>query len=94
MCIQPLQSHGVVHSLEAAEALRAQPVPEVRPAHSVYVGELKAAAVCALQMESVFRGLDQCSEEEKLQRLLTLKLRYFTPREVANLMGFPPSLCK
>ncbi|XP_075903610.1 tRNA (cytosine(38)-C(5))-methyltransferase [Nelusetta ayraudi] len=43
------------------------------------------------KMEDVFRGLDQCSEEEKLQRLQTLSLRYFTPREVANLMGFPQS---
>ncbi|XP_059183061.1 tRNA (cytosine(38)-C(5))-methyltransferase isoform X2 [Centropristis striata] len=41
------------------------------------------------EMESVFGGLDQCSEDEKLQRLLKLKLRYFTPREIANLMGFP-----
>uniref|UniRef100_A0A8D2ZWL8 tRNA aspartic acid methyltransferase 1 n=1 Tax=Scophthalmus maximus TaxID=52904 RepID=A0A8D2ZWL8_SCOMX len=43
------------------------------------------------EMESVFTGLDQCSEEEKLERLRKLKLRYFTPREVANLMGFPQS---
>ncbi|XP_071341640.1 tRNA (cytosine(38)-C(5))-methyltransferase isoform X2 [Trachinotus anak] len=43
------------------------------------------------KMESVFTGLDQYSEEEKVQRLLKLKLRYFTPREVANLMGFPQS---
>ncbi|XP_054622350.1 tRNA (cytosine(38)-C(5))-methyltransferase isoform X2 [Dunckerocampus dactyliophorus] len=44
------------------------------------------------EMESVFKHLDQCSkEEEKLQLLLKLKLRYFTPREVANLMGFPKS---
>ncbi|XP_034004162.1 tRNA (cytosine(38)-C(5))-methyltransferase [Trematomus bernacchii] len=43
------------------------------------------------EMESVFTGLDQCAEDEKLQRLLKLKLRYFTPREVANLMGFPQS---
>lgn len=49
---------------------------------------------CVLQMEDVFRGLDQCSEEEKLRRLQTLSLRYFTPREVANLMGFPQSFCK
>uniref|UniRef100_A0A7N8XVQ5 tRNA (cytosine(38)-C(5))-methyltransferase n=1 Tax=Mastacembelus armatus TaxID=205130 RepID=A0A7N8XVQ5_9TELE len=43
----------------------------------------------------------QCSEEtevsltellnEPIPRLLKLKLRYFTPREVANLMGFPQS---
>ncbi|XP_070784274.1 tRNA (cytosine(38)-C(5))-methyltransferase isoform X3 [Enoplosus armatus] len=45
------------------------------------------------EMESVFRGLDQYSEEERLQRLSKLKLRYFTPREVANLMGFPQSFC-
>ncbi|XP_068437837.1 tRNA (cytosine(38)-C(5))-methyltransferase isoform X2 [Clinocottus analis] len=43
------------------------------------------------EMEDVFRGLDQLSEDEKLQKLLKLKLRYFTPREVANLMGFPQS---
>ncbi|KAI4806473.1 hypothetical protein KUCAC02_017298 [Chaenocephalus aceratus] len=41
------------------------------------------------EMESVFTGLDQCAEDEKLQRLLKLKTSYFTPREVANLMGFP-----
>nr|XP_040025262.1 tRNA (cytosine(38)-C(5))-methyltransferase-like [Gasterosteus aculeatus aculeatus] len=40
-------------------------------------------------MESVFAGLDQMSEDDKLQQLLKLKLRYFSPREVANLMGFP-----
>ncbi|XP_068603923.1 tRNA (cytosine(38)-C(5))-methyltransferase isoform X4 [Brachionichthys hirsutus] len=43
------------------------------------------------EVESVFRGLDQHTEEERLQRLLKLQLRYFTPREVANIMGFPPS---
>lgn len=42
----------------------------------------------------MFPRLDQCSEEERVQRLLELKLRYFTPREVANLMGFPSSLGK
>nr|ARS88252.1 DNA methyltransferase 2 [Monopterus albus] len=43
------------------------------------------------EMQSVFTGLDQLSDEEKLQRLMKLKLRYFTPREVASLMGFPQS---
>uniref|UniRef100_A0AAQ4S1Y0 tRNA (cytosine(38)-C(5))-methyltransferase n=3 Tax=Gasterosteus aculeatus aculeatus TaxID=481459 RepID=A0AAQ4S1Y0_GASAC len=43
------------------------------------------------EMESVFAGLDQMSEDDKLQQLLKLKLRYFSPREVANLMGFPQS---
>ncbi|XP_022060521.2 tRNA (cytosine(38)-C(5))-methyltransferase [Acanthochromis polyacanthus] len=43
------------------------------------------------EVENVFTGLEQCSEEEKLQWLSKLKLRYFTPREVANLMGFPQS---
>lgn len=50
-------------------------------------------AFCILQMECIFKGLDQCSEEEKVQRLLKLKLRYFTSREVANLMGFPQNFC-
>lgn len=43
------------------------------------------------EMQSVFEDLDLCSEEQKVQRLLKLQLRYFTPREVANLMGFPQS---
>ncbi|KAK2859318.1 hypothetical protein Q5P01_003938 [Channa striata] len=43
------------------------------------------------EMQHVFNGLEQCSEDEKLERLSKLKLRYFTPREVANLMGFPQS---
>ncbi|XP_017269527.1 tRNA (cytosine(38)-C(5))-methyltransferase isoform X2 [Kryptolebias marmoratus] len=42
------------------------------------------------EIESVFTGLDRLSEKDKLEQLLKLKLRYFTPREVANLMGFPP----
>ncbi|XP_051266225.1 tRNA (cytosine(38)-C(5))-methyltransferase isoform X5 [Dicentrarchus labrax] len=58
-----------------------------------YVEGTGSVLQCSMEteMENVFRGLDQCCEEEKLQRLLKLKLRYFTPREVANLMGFPQS---
>ncbi|XP_042254919.1 tRNA (cytosine(38)-C(5))-methyltransferase [Thunnus maccoyii] len=58
-----------------------------------YVEGTGSVLQCCMEteMESVFRGLDQYSEKEKLQRLLKLKLRYFTPREVANLMGFPQS---
>lgn len=33
-----------------------------------------------------YKGVD---EEQQLQLLHSLKLRYFSPREVANLMGFP-----
>lgn len=55
---------------------------------------LKSFSPCALQIEGVFTGLDQLSETDKLEQLLKLKLRYFTPREVANLMGFPPHFCK
>jgi len=32
-------------------------------------------------------------EEHKSQMLSVLKLRYFTPREVANLHGFPKEFC-
>ncbi|XP_069368987.1 tRNA (cytosine(38)-C(5))-methyltransferase isoform X2 [Paralichthys olivaceus] len=45
------------------------------------------------ELEKAFTHLEQCSEEEKLKRLMKLKLRYFTPREVANLMGFSQSFC-
>ncbi|NWV17689.1 TRDMT methyltransferase, partial [Origma solitaria] len=42
-----------------------------------------------VQLESVFKDIDKLPEEEKLMKLSTLKLRYFTPREIANLHGFP-----
>ncbi|XP_009557360.2 tRNA (cytosine(38)-C(5))-methyltransferase isoform X1 [Cuculus canorus] len=43
-----------------------------------------------VQLESVFKGIEELPEEEKLMKLSALKLRYFTPREIANLHGFPP----
>ncbi|XP_062425048.1 tRNA (cytosine(38)-C(5))-methyltransferase isoform X4 [Rhea pennata] len=43
-----------------------------------------------VQLESVFKCIEMIPEEEKLMKLSTLKLRYFTPREIANLHGFPP----
>ncbi|XP_076027538.1 tRNA (cytosine(38)-C(5))-methyltransferase isoform X1 [Genypterus blacodes] len=43
------------------------------------------------QVQCVYEGLEQLCDEEKLQQLLKLQLRYFTPREVSNLMGFPQS---
>ncbi|NWT79701.1 TRDMT methyltransferase, partial [Lanius ludovicianus] len=42
-----------------------------------------------VELESVFKHIDNLPEEEKLVKLSTLKLRYFTPREIANLHGFP-----
>ncbi|NWW67721.1 TRDMT methyltransferase, partial [Ifrita kowaldi] len=42
-----------------------------------------------VELESVFKHIDNLPEEEKLMKLSTLKLRYFTPREIANLHGFP-----
>ncbi|XP_064560269.1 tRNA (cytosine(38)-C(5))-methyltransferase isoform X2 [Zonotrichia leucophrys gambelii] len=42
-----------------------------------------------VQLESVFKHIDELPEEEKLMKLSSLKLRYFTPREIANLHGFP-----
>uniref|UniRef100_A0A8C7Y787 Uncharacterized protein n=1 Tax=Oryzias sinensis TaxID=183150 RepID=A0A8C7Y787_9TELE len=46
------------------------------------------------EVQSVFTDLELLSEEDRLQRLMSLRLRYFTPREVANLMCFPPCFCK
>ncbi|XP_028933375.1 tRNA (cytosine(38)-C(5))-methyltransferase isoform X1 [Ornithorhynchus anatinus] len=43
-----------------------------------------------VQIEDVYEALETLPEEEKLRKLATLKLRYFTPREIANLHGFPP----
>ncbi|KFW10394.1 tRNA (cytosine(38)-C(5))-methyltransferase, partial [Eurypyga helias] len=42
-----------------------------------------------VQLESVFKHIEELPEEDKLMKLSTLKLRYFTPREIANLHGFP-----
>ncbi|XP_042331942.1 tRNA (cytosine(38)-C(5))-methyltransferase isoform X2 [Sceloporus undulatus] len=42
-----------------------------------------------IQLESVFKSFESLSEEEKIMKLSLLKLRYFTPREIANLHGFP-----
>ena len=37
---------------------------------------------------------DITDDKHKSQLLSVLKLRYFTPREVANLHGFPEEFCK
>ncbi|RVE59159.1 hypothetical protein OJAV_G00201520 [Oryzias javanicus] len=42
------------------------------------------------EVQNVFTDLELLSEEDRLQQLMSLQLRYFTPREVANLMCFPP----
>nr|XP_020662315.1 tRNA (cytosine(38)-C(5))-methyltransferase isoform X1 [Pogona vitticeps] len=46
-----------------------------------------------IQLESVFESFEGLPEDEKLKKLLMLKLRYFTPKEIANLHGFPPEFC-
>ncbi|XP_041039759.1 tRNA (cytosine(38)-C(5))-methyltransferase isoform X1 [Carcharodon carcharias] len=43
-----------------------------------------------VELSVVFQSFDALSEDEKLTQLSKLKLRYFTPREIANLHGFPP----
>lgn len=42
-----------------------------------------------VEIDSAFKALETLPEEEKLATLSSLKLRYFTPREIANLHGFP-----
>ncbi|KAM4029576.1 tRNA (cytosine(38)-C(5))-methyltransferase [Anomaloglossus baeobatrachus] len=46
-------------------------------------------AATDVEISAVYKSLETLSEEEKLTKLSTLKLRYFTPREIANLHGFP-----
>ncbi|XP_036044888.1 tRNA (cytosine(38)-C(5))-methyltransferase isoform X2 [Onychomys torridus] len=43
-----------------------------------------------VQIENIFKSLNDLPQEEKIAKLSMLKLRYFTPREIANLQGFPP----
>ncbi|XP_052584089.1 tRNA (cytosine(38)-C(5))-methyltransferase isoform X1 [Peromyscus californicus insignis] len=43
-----------------------------------------------VQIENIFKSLNDLPPEEKIAKLSLLKLRYFTPREIANLQGFPP----
>ncbi len=47
-----------------------------------------------VELERVFKNLELLSEEDRLKQLLQLKLRYFTAREIANLMGFPDDFSK
>ncbi|XP_073532597.1 tRNA (cytosine(38)-C(5))-methyltransferase isoform X2 [Phyllobates terribilis] len=46
-------------------------------------------AATDVEISSVYKSLETLSDEEKFAKLSTLKLRYFTPREIANLHGFP-----
>ncbi|XP_078090896.1 tRNA (cytosine(38)-C(5))-methyltransferase isoform X2 [Mustelus asterias] len=43
-----------------------------------------------VELSEIFQSFQALSEDEKLNQLSKLKLRYFTPREIANLHGFPP----
>ncbi|KAM8967609.1 tRNA (cytosine(38)-C(5))-methyltransferase [Pelodytes ibericus] len=43
-----------------------------------------------VEISSIYKSLETSTEEEKLAQLTTLKMRYFTPKEIANLHGFPP----
>ncbi|XP_077879481.1 tRNA (cytosine(38)-C(5))-methyltransferase isoform X1 [Ictidomys tridecemlineatus] len=43
-----------------------------------------------VQIESIYKSLGNLPQEEKITKLSMLKLRYFTPKEIANLLGFPP----
>ncbi|XP_054446523.1 tRNA (cytosine(38)-C(5))-methyltransferase [Pteronotus mesoamericanus] len=43
-----------------------------------------------VKIEDIYKSLTNLSQEEKIKKLLMLKLRYFTPKEIANLLGFPP----
>nr|XP_054377976.1 tRNA (cytosine(38)-C(5))-methyltransferase isoform X2 [Pongo abelii] len=43
-----------------------------------------------VQVENIYKSLTNLSQEEQITKLLMLKLRYFTPKEIANLLGFPP----
>ncbi|XP_006894358.1 PREDICTED: tRNA (cytosine(38)-C(5))-methyltransferase [Elephantulus edwardii] len=44
-----------------------------------------------VQIEDIYKSLSNLSEEDKIKKLLMLKMRYFTPKEIANLLGFPPA---
>ncbi|KAL6069281.1 hypothetical protein STEG23_019740 [Scotinomys teguina] len=43
-----------------------------------------------VQIENIFKSFNDLPPEEKIAKLSRLKLRYFSPREIANLQGFPP----
>lgn len=43
-----------------------------------------------VQIENIYKSLPDLPPEEKIAKLSMLKLRYFTPKEIANLLGFPP----
>ncbi|KAM6161903.1 tRNA (cytosine(38)-C(5))-methyltransferase isoform 2-T2 [Erethizon dorsatum] len=43
-----------------------------------------------VQIETIYKSLTNLPQEEQITKLSMLKLRYFTPKEIANLLGFPP----
>ncbi|XP_013000004.1 tRNA (cytosine(38)-C(5))-methyltransferase isoform X3 [Cavia porcellus] len=43
-----------------------------------------------VQIEAIYKSLTNLPQEEQIAKLSMLKLRYFTPKEIANLLGFPP----
>ncbi|XP_047377344.1 tRNA (cytosine(38)-C(5))-methyltransferase isoform X1 [Sciurus carolinensis] len=43
-----------------------------------------------VQIENIYKSLTNLPQEDKITKLSMLKLRYFTPKEIANLLGFPP----
>ncbi|XP_023557932.1 tRNA (cytosine(38)-C(5))-methyltransferase-like isoform X2 [Octodon degus] len=43
-----------------------------------------------VQIETIYKSLTSLPEEEQITKLSMLKLRCFTPKEIANLLGFPP----
>lgn len=68
-----------------AWALRLSLIGRLRA--SMCSGPVMTARLC--QVEDAFRSFGTLSDEEKLGQLSKLELRYFTPQEIANLMGFP-----
>nr|XP_038951481.1 tRNA (cytosine(38)-C(5))-methyltransferase isoform X2 [Rattus norvegicus] len=47
-----------------------------------------------VQIENIYKSLPDLPPEEKIAKLSMLKLRYFTPKEIANLLGFPPEFAQ
>uniref|UniRef100_A0A8C8ENP0 tRNA (cytosine(38)-C(5))-methyltransferase n=1 Tax=Oncorhynchus tshawytscha TaxID=74940 RepID=A0A8C8ENP0_ONCTS len=54
-----------------------------------YVEGTGSVLQSCMETDVAFKSPERLSDEEKLNQLSRLKLRYFSPREIANLMGFP-----
>mgnify|MGYP000258920840 CR=1 FL=1 len=73
---------------------KGRPAPPPLPSNARIVYQVDGSFSSLQDTEIFCKYRDLSNEKQKSQLLSVLRLRYFTPREVANLLGFPTEFCK